>query len=320
MEKNRLSRTLVFLLLAMAACAHAAEVRYYPVPAGGHPHDVAAAPDGNVWYTAQRTGKLGILDPKTGKTEEIPLGKDSAPHGVIVGPDGAAWVTDGGQNAIARVDAKTHAVKLFPLPAGTPYTNLNTATFDKQGTLWYTGQEGYYGSVDPKSGEVKVWKAPRGRGAYGITTTPAGEVFYASLAGNHIARIDITTGKAEVIVPPTKDQGARRVWSDSKARVWVSEWLSGNLSMYDSAAKTWKTYTPPVKNAHTYAVWVDGDDKVWTTEWTSSALMRFDPANEKWESFPSDRPGPAVRQLLGRTGEVWGAESAHDRLVVVKYR
>ncbi|MBI3715457.1 MAG: lyase [Betaproteobacteria bacterium] len=297
-----------------------AEVRYYPVPAGGHPHDVAAAPDGNVWYTAQRTGKLGILDPKTGKTEEIPLGKDSAPHGVIAGPDGAAWVTDGGQNAIARMDPKSHAVKLFPLPAGTPYTNLNTATFDRNGVLWYTGQEGYYGSVDPKSGEVKVWKAPKGRGAYGITTTPAGEVFYASLAGSHIARIDIVTGKAEVIAPPTKDQGARRVWSDSKGRVWVSEWLSGNLSMYDSGAKTWKTYVPPVKSPHTYAVWVDGDDKVWTTEWTSSALMRFDPANEKWESFPSDQPGPAVRQLLGRSGEVWGAESAHDRLVVVKYK
>ncbi len=314
-------RIVLFAGLAFSsAITFSAEVRYYPVPAGGHPHDVAAAPDGNVWYTAQRTGKLGILDPKTGKTEEIPLGKDSAPHGVIAGPDGAAWVTDGGQNAIARMDPKSHAVKLFPLPAGTPYTNLNTATFDRNGVLWYTGQEGYYGSVDPQSGEVKVWKAPKGRGAYGITTTPAGEVFYASLAGSHIARIDIVTGKAEVIAPPTKDQGARRVWSDSKGRVWVSEWLSGNLSMYDSGAKTWKTYVPPVKSPHTYAVWVDGDDKVWTTEWTSSALMRFDPANEKWESFPSDQPGPAVRQLLGRSGEVWGAESAHDRLVVVKYK
>jgi hypothetical protein len=39
-----------------------------------------------VYYTAQTTGKLGILDPKSGKYEEIPLGPNSAPHGVIVGP------------------------------------------------------------------------------------------------------------------------------------------------------------------------------------------------------------------------------------------
>ena len=128
------------LLLAAAAClaslvAAATEVRYFDVPRGSHPHDVAPAPDGTVWYTAQSTGELGRLDPKTGKTEHIPLGKDSAPHGVIVGPDGAAWVTDGGQNAIVRVDPATRAVKLFPLPKGTPYANLNTCTFDHDGNL-----------------------------------------------------------------------------------------------------------------------------------------------------------------------------------------
>src|SRR5688572_15796573 len=96
----------------VAGPAAAQTVRYYDVPKGGHPHDVAAAPDGTVWYTAQRTGKLGILDPKTGNTEEIPLGEKSAPHGVIVGPDKAAWITDGGQNAIVRVDPKTKAVKV----------------------------------------------------------------------------------------------------------------------------------------------------------------------------------------------------------------
>ena len=45
------------------------------MPPGTHPHDVAPAPDGTVWYTAQLTGKLGRLDPETGKTTEIPLGE-----------------------------------------------------------------------------------------------------------------------------------------------------------------------------------------------------------------------------------------------------
>jgi streptogramin lyase len=31
----------------------------YPVPGGSHPHDVAPAKDGTVWYTAQATGRLG---------------------------------------------------------------------------------------------------------------------------------------------------------------------------------------------------------------------------------------------------------------------
>ena len=303
--------------LLITASTIAAEVRYFPVPKDSHPHDVAVAPDGNVWYTAQRSGALGILEQKSGKTEHIPLGKGSSPHGVIVGPDGAAWVTDSGQNAIVRVDPKTRAVKLFPLPKGTPYTNLNTAAFDKNGVLWYTGQAGYYGSVDPKSGEVRAWPAPHGRGPYGIAATPSGDVYYASLAGSHIAKIDITSGKVAVIEPPTKNQGARRVWSDSTGQIWVSEWLSGNLSRYNPVDNSWKIFRPPVENPHTYSVYVDDKDMVWITEWTSNAIMRFDPRTQKWDSFPSTTRAAAVRQMLGRAGEAWGAESSNDRLVVV---
>ena len=41
--------------------ALAAEVSYFDVPHGAHPHDVAPAPDGVVWYTAQSQGAIGIL-------------------------------------------------------------------------------------------------------------------------------------------------------------------------------------------------------------------------------------------------------------------
>jgi virginiamycin B lyase len=60
----------------------------FAVPSGSRPHDVASSPDGTVWYTAQGSGELGRLDPGTGKTHSIALGRGSAPHGVIVGPDG----------------------------------------------------------------------------------------------------------------------------------------------------------------------------------------------------------------------------------------
>ena len=73
-------------------------IQEYAVPAGSHPHDVAPAPDGSVWYTAQATGELGRLDPATGATYHILLDPRARPLGVIVGPDGAPWITDGGLN------------------------------------------------------------------------------------------------------------------------------------------------------------------------------------------------------------------------------
>ena len=307
----------LFAMLAFAQAASSSPT-YFNIAPGAGPHDVAASPDpdGPVYYTAQRTGKLGILDPKTGRYEEVSLGKGSAPHGVIVGPDGAPWITDGGQNAIVRVDPKTHDVRKWPLPSDPGYTNLNTLTFDKKGHVWFTGQGGYYGRVDLQTNDVKVWKAPRGRGPYGITTTPSGDVYYASLAGNHIAKINVDTGDASVIEPPTKDQGARRIWSDSKGRLWVSYWNTGQVGMYDPATRAWREWKLP-GSAHAYSVWVDPADKVWLTDWSTNAIVRFDPMTEKFASFPSDRDNANVRQMLGRAGEAWGAESGSDRLVMV---
>lgn len=71
-------------------------------------------------------------------------------------------MTDSGLNAIVHVDPVTEAVKPFPLPADTPNINMNTAAFDGKGILWFTGQSGYYGSVDPTSETVTVWEARAG--------------------------------------------------------------------------------------------------------------------------------------------------------------
>ncbi|HWC12676.1 MAG TPA: hypothetical protein VG455_15815, partial [Acidimicrobiales bacterium] len=293
------------------------EIRAFGVPAGSRPHDGAPAADGTVWYTAQATGRLGRLDPRTGRVSEVDLGRGSAPHGVIVGPEGAPWVTDSGLNALLRVDPGTGDVRRFPLPGDAPNANLNTAAFGRDGRLWFTAQAGWYGRLDPGSGRVEVFEAPRGRGPYGITVTPSGTVWYASLAGNHVASVDPETARPTVVSPPTADQGARRVWSDSGGRVWVSEWDAGQVGVHDPATHRWREWRLPGPRPQAYAVYVDDRDKVWLSDFGANAIVRFDPERESFQTFPLPDPGGAVRQLLGRPGEVWGAESSADRLVVV---
>ncbi len=76
----------VLLMAAVSAAAALASttrdaqftLREYRVPAGTHPHDVAPAIDGGVWYTAQHTGQLGWLDPENGRSRLIRIGAGSA--------------------------------------------------------------------------------------------------------------------------------------------------------------------------------------------------------------------------------------------------
>jgi len=295
------------------------EVVAFPVPAGSRPHDVAPAVDGGVWYTAQGSGELGRLDPETGETRHVDLGPRSRPHGVIVDEAGTPWITDSGLNAIVAVNPASDEVTVYPLPDSAPDANLNTAVFDNSGVLWFTGQTGFYGWLQPATGEMEVGEAPEGRGPYGITSTPGGNIWYASLAGSHIANV-VEGGEAVIFEPPTPNQGARRAWSDSSGSIWVSEWNSGNVSRYDPVSEVWDTWALPGDAPATYAVYVDEADVVWLSDFGANALVRFDPTSETFTPYPLPHQPGEVRQILGRSGEVWGAESAADHLVLIRTR
>ena len=62
----RLKALLSVLFFILSCCAVVAQqfpTKLFDVPDGARPHDVAPAPNGLIWYTAQRQGALGILDP-----------------------------------------------------------------------------------------------------------------------------------------------------------------------------------------------------------------------------------------------------------------
>lgn len=289
----------------------------FPVPRGSHPHDVAPSPDGTaVWYTGQLRGVLGKLDPETGEVKEIPLGAGSMPHGVIVGPDGAPWITDGGLNAIIKVDPETEAVFVYKLPVGFSNANLNTASFDGNGVLWFTGQNGVYGSFDPKTETMNAYRAPRGRGPYGIHTTPDGDVYYVSLAASYLGDIDEETGEITEIDPPTANAGTRRVWSDSQGQLWITEFHAGHLAMYAPETGEWHEWEMPAgANSSPYAVVVDDRDDIWVSDFGDNSLVRFDPDTETFESFPLMRTNATIRQMLMGEGVVWAAQSGIDSLL-----
>ena len=291
-------------------------VQEYTVPAGSHPHDVAVTEDGLVWYTGQRSADMGLLDPATGEIQRVPLGPGSSPHGVIVGPDGAAWITDMGLNAIVRVDGESFEVTTYPLDQ--PDVGPHTGAFAPDGTLWFTASAGYIGRMDIESGVIDLFDAPRGNGPYGITATPDGEIYFASLGQSYVGHVDPVSGEITVLEPPTPGQGARRVWSDSEGRIWVSEWNAGQLARYDPADGSWQEWRLPGDGPMAYAVYVDEDDIVWLSDFGGDSLWSFDPETEEFTQYPLPTAQGRVRQILGLNGDIWGAESAVDKLLVIR--
>jgi virginiamycin B lyase len=100
----------------------------------------------------------------------------------------------------------------------------------------------------------------------------------------------------------------------------VSEWNAGNVALFDPGSGKWREWRVPGEQPKPYAVYVDDQDMVWLSDWGANALVRFDPTRETFAVFPLPTTGEEVRQILGRPGEVWGAESGVDKLVVWRRR
>jgi virginiamycin B lyase len=98
----------------------------------------------------------------------------------------------------------------------------------------------------------------------------------------------------------------------------VSEWNSGQLSRNQPDGDTWTVWPLPGPEPQAYAVYVDDTDMVWVSDFGGNALHRFDPLEEAFDTFVLPSSHSNVRQMLVRPGEVWGAESAADTLVVIR--
>lgn len=217
--------------------------------------------------------------------QEFPVTPGSAPHDVAPAADGGVWYTGQGNGTLGHLDPATGKVREVRLGVG---SSPHGVIVDRNGAAWVTdsGLNAIL-SVDPRAGDaVKRYPLPAG--------TP---------------NVNLNT----------KGQGARRVWSDSKGNVWASHYNTGQVSRYDPAANTWKEWKLPGASPLAYSVYVDDQDKVWLTDFAAHAIVRFDPVTERFDSYPHARGGN-VRQQLGRSGEVWGALSAHDKLLLVRTR
>ena len=274
-------------------------VREYPVPSGTRPHDVAPARDGGVWYTAQALGRARLARPED---------RQVAAHRARERLGAARRHRRAGRSAVDhRRRAERDRARRSPhaegpsLPASGEQWLREPQHGDlrPRGVLWFTGQSGIYGRLDPKVGKVRVFRAPRGEGPYGITTTPSGAVYYASLAGSYLGRIDVRTGKATVAPAADAAGRAARVVRLARARSGSASGTPGKVGDVRPALEALARVARARLEPDGYAVYVDERDKVWLSDFGANALVRFDPDTARFTSVALPSADAAVRQILG---------------------
>src|SRR3954471_24513749 len=288
-----------------------------------YPHDPAVAPDGSVWYTAQRASTIGRFDPATQQFKEFALPTaNSGPHGLQPDAAGNIWYTGNAAGLIGMVDAKTGKITEYKMP-NPKAKDPHTIAFLQDGRIFFTVQAGnFIGTLDPKSpnGAIKLVESPTVNSRpYGVRLDSKGTPFFDEFNSNKIASADPKTMIIREYPLPDKGARPRRIAVAKDDTVWYGDYARGYLGHLDpKTGKVEEFQSPGGPDAKPYAIDVTAGGAVWyveTGDETKNVLVRFNPDTKKFQTWPIPGGGGTVRNMeIDKKGNLWLAESGVGRI------
>jgi hypothetical protein len=115
-------------------------LEFVPLPTKfSDPAGITTGPDGNIWVTQSKVGKIARVTPAGAVTEfQIPT-PNSIPIGIAAGPDGALWFTELNGNKIGRITVFGEITE-YAIP--TADSQPAGITVGPDGNLWFTELKG----------------------------------------------------------------------------------------------------------------------------------------------------------------------------------
>ncbi len=155
---------------------------------GADPGDIAAGPDGVLWFTAGSPSQIMSFDPATGVFTGTAIPSEGQPRSVAVATDGTVWFTEIVVDRIGRLDPATRVSTVFTV--GVEGVDGETAEIAAapDGSMWFTQAfAGNIARIDPAGQVTAVSKAVKGSEPQGITVAANGNPWYVDSAGGKVA-------------------------------------------------------------------------------------------------------------------------------------
>ena len=291
-----------------------------------YPHDPAVAPDGSIWYTAQRASTIGRFDPATGQFKEFALPTpNSGPHGLQPDASGNIWYTGNAAGLIGMVDAKTGKVTEYKMP-NPKAKDPHTIAFLRDGRIFFTVQAGnFIGTLDPRvpGGAIKLIEAPTlNSRPYGVRLDSRGVPYFDEFNANKIGTMDPKTMVIREYELPAKNARPRRIAIGKDDTVWYGDYARGFLGHLDpKTGKVEEFQSPGGAESMPYAIDVTADGAIWYVETgddQKNVLVRFNPETKKFLTWPIPGGGGTVRNMdIDKQGNLWLAESGVGKIARV---
>jgi virginiamycin B lyase len=193
---------------------------------------------GFLWFTASVAGRIGRLNPATGRIQAWPVpapapGIPSAPYSLTVTPAGQVWFGLLSGGAVGHLDPATGHVTLHRL--ADPQAQVFAMASDTRGHIWFTEiVPGKLGMIDPSTSKITEIPVPTvlGRPAslYSLVITHSGDVWFANSSANALVRYSPARATYTFYQLSTSYGGLYGLALDSSGQLWFT--IDGTAANY----------------------------------------------------------------------------------------
>jgi streptogramin lyase len=218
---------------------------------------------GRVYWSEHNGGRVGELDPATGKQLGYAIPQQGADVGIVVDKDdnvcfGLIWGAQFG-----RIDAKTRVLHTYPTP--TPDNGIYGMAVDRSGNMWGAGwQKGMINKWDPETGLITEYPVPESWGQIRRIGVDSKGIVYGSAHNTGIVvRLDPGTGKITDFKVPVNGANPYDAWPDKQDNVWSSDQTHSTMIKLDPKTGKWTFYPMPQPHQSVPKIDVAADNTIW---------------------------------------------------------
>ena len=311
-----------FVASAFAEQSQTLNVVHYTIPSGGQVLQIVAGPDGNLWFTIDKTGQRGtfngqVLNPvvasigrvtPAGIVTEFPIpgsiynyvasmpGDNS--FAITVGSDGNLWFTEAEANKIGKITPQG-VITEYQLPEiGMPPRSI---TSGPDGNLWFMGsgpQGSKLMSMSLEGAIVKQFSISGYNLGSTMTTGPDGNLWFGGAGYYNVARVTTdgvvtefaTSGRPINIVPGTNNDLWFAQNGGHLSRVTTSGVITEYVTIGDQA----------------WALAMSPDNNIWFRDTTENNINKHSPTHEVTKYLLSGQ-GYEGDMVFGPDGNIWFA-------------
>lgn len=241
-------------------------------------HSAYPSNDGFVWFTEERMGRVGRLDPRTGEIKEyqnvIPDGRRPSAHTVRKDERGRVWTTGG--PVISRLDPETGKFTHFEV--GGTYGLFP----GKDGDMWFTVFEEVDGAIVRISkDDVVTWFRPPTDGKHQrLEVDKDGIVWFSERRGNKIGRFDPATETFKEYDLPGPEASPYAIGLDRNGMVWYASHEQDLLGRLNPATGKVTEYPFPHSEISMREFFLDDKGHIWYGSTANDLIGYFIPPQD----------------------------------------